>query len=573
MRDPGFPVNEAAPMVHANKQFVAMPQIFPQHPQPMDGYYNHVNEIQDNYAMSNGVDHLLYHGVIPSVGLQQPNGEGFFSQGHQVPQNFVRQSNGPNIFPGQAVINFGNHFYQGHGMMPNSIPQQEPIIDPLNQQGMVRHLNGHIYPAADVWQNVLDGDKKESQAAKQADQARMERNRLGDFTPPRAVRPDKRRFHEHNMSQHFKQEDVFDDASFNRQMTPAQRRDSMVSNSMSSSLSTPEKFTFEAPSTLENFKHPGRKSDLPMTESPSKRQKTSGLKRNPSCHQGRTVASSIPVPDAAVVPGTAIVPAAVVSPCMPPAGPAKLAPMATPGPPAPSIRSVPAPTVLLEMPAPDQITAPFKPVSGPPISFSISAPGSSPGSFVPESDPPVMYLLALSGHTASASMSGSRPPVSCSMDVPSPAAPASIPASGSAMRDGAHPAAPQSPSADAATLDVGSRDQDSDRMSEENDLLLVRFNAANAGESIATSLPAQEQRSLQPHNSAVAEDSVQEGFLPAGNPDVRPPVFGEGEFLSPNYGLEDQNSPSNVPSPLVDAGVYDDIDQEQGEYNLDVSYS
>jgi hypothetical protein len=82
------------------------------------------------------------------------------------------------------------------------------------------------------------------------------------------------------MSQDFKQEDMFSDASFHREMTPAQRRASIVPNSTSRSLPTPEKLGFSgfaAPSTQENFKHPARKSDAPQTESPSKRRKTGRL--------------------------------------------------------------------------------------------------------------------------------------------------------------------------------------------------------------------------------------------------------------------------------------------------------
>jgi hypothetical protein len=592
--DLGFPVNQAAPMVHAIQQFAAMPQMCPQHPEPMNGYYMLNNEMLSNYAIPNAEDHVPNHGVMSNFSLQQPIGGLFFHPSHEAPQNFVQQSNGPNFFPGQAVINVGNHYHQSHEMMPNSNPQQYPIIDPLNQQGMVRHLNGHMYSAVDVLQKVLDGGKRESQAAKQADRARMERNRLGDCTPPRAAQADKRRLHEQGMSQHFKQEDMSGDAtqrtmdeiheaqclespggqwvSYDREMTPAQRRSSMVSNSMSRSLSTPKKIIFATPSTPKNFEHPSRKRDLPNVASPSKRQKTCGLKRNSSWHQGMAVASSGPVPGAAMLPS------------MPFTDPSTSVPMAASGPTAPSFMSIPAPAVLLSMPAPDQITASFMPASGPPVSYSISAPGHFAGSFVPESDPPVMCSLGISGRTASASMSGSGPPISCSLNAPSPSTPASMPASGSAIQNGTHPAAPQgfspllSPglSAEAATLppsafDKGSLDQDIDE-EEEDELLLRRYSAAPAAEITAWP-PAQEQNSLQPPHSTVAEASIQEGFLPAGDPDVGPPVFGEGEFLTPNYGLEDQNGPSNVPSPLRDAGFLGDFDQEEGEYDLGVRYS
>jgi hypothetical protein len=160
-----------------------------------------------------------------------------------------------------------------------------------------------------------------------------------------------------------------------------------------------------------------------------------------------------------------------------------------------------------------------------------------------------------------------------------------MPASGSAIQNGTHPAAPQgfspllSPglSADAATLppsdsDKGYLDQDIDTKEEEDEPLLHRYSAAFAAEITAWP-PAQEQNSLQPHHSAAAEASIQEGFLPAGDSDVDPPVFGEGEFLTPNCGLEDQNGSSDAPSPLRDAAFSGDFDQEEGEYDLGVSYS
>jgi len=287
--DLGFPVDEAALMVHANQQVAVIPQMLPQlpqqmngyynpeyemrsnyampqmplqHPQPMNDHYNPENGLQTNYTMPNGEVDLPYHGVMPNVGFQQPNGEAFIHLGDQANQNFVQQSNGPNFYPGPAVINIANYYYQDHGMMPNSNLQEYLIMG-----GMVHHPDGRMYPAAEIWQKVFDGDKKESQAAKRADRARMERNRLGDCTPPRAVRADKRRFHEQGMIQRLKQEDMFDTTQ---------------SNSMCRSLSALENLIFEAPSTLENFKHPGRKCDLAKTGSTSKKRKASSLQRNSS---------------------------------------------------------------------------------------------------------------------------------------------------------------------------------------------------------------------------------------------------------------------------------------------------
>jgi hypothetical protein len=532
----------------------------------MTNYYNPVNEMQANYAMPNAQVYLPYHSVMPNFGLQQPNSEVFFHPDHQVPRNFVQESNGPNFFPGQVVINFGNHFYQGHGKIPNSNPRQDLIIDPPNQHGMLRHLNGGIYHATDLWQKILDGNKKELKAAKQADRARMEIYRLGDCTPPRALRPKKRHLHE----QDFKQEDISSDVSFNRKMTPAQRRGSIVSNSTSRNLPNPFKFTrFVTPSTPENFKHPGRKSDLPDTESPPKRQKTSDLQRNSSWHQGMAIASPMPVPG-----GT-------VSPYTPFAGPVRSAPVVAPGPTASSTMSVRAPATLFQMPALGQIAPALKPVSGPPVSYSISCPGPLAGSFLPESYPPVVCSLGIPGRTASASMSGSGLPTSCLMNVPSSATSALKPAPGSSMRNAATQGFEPLPSPDrsssTATVpplssDMGFLNQDIDGISGENELLYCRDSAAFVIESVATSSLAQKRSNLHPSNSTVREVSIQEGFLPAGNPDLGTPVFGEGEFLIQNYGLEDQNGPSNVTNSLGHAGFLDDLDREEGEYDLGVSY-
>jgi len=518
-----LPCNFHVPSSTANYHFAAMPQVYPQHPEPMNDYYNPVNEMRANYAIPNAQVHLPYHDIMPNFGLQQPNREAFFHPGNQVPRNFVQQSNGPNIFPGQVVINFGNHFYQGHCMIPNSNSQQHLIIDPSNQHGMVRHLNGCMYHAADLWQKILDGDKKALKAARQADRARREIYRLGDCTPPRVLRPKKRHLHE----QDFKQEDISSDTFFNQKVTPVQRRGSMVSNSMSRSPSDSKNFKFTgfvAPSTPENFKHPGRKSDLLDTESPSKRPKASNLQRNSSRHQGMVVASSIPVLGSAL------------SPYIPFAGPARSAPMAAPGP------------------------------------FA--------GSSLPESDPPVMCSLGISSRTASASMSGSSLPTLCSMNVPSPVTPASKPAPGSTMRNAATPGFEPllSPDHSSSTTtvpplasDIGFLNQDNDRISGENKLLLCRDSAAFVVESVATSPLAQERSCLHPSNSTTREVRIQEGFLPAGNPDLSTPVFEEDEFLLQNYGPEDRNGPSNVTNSLGHSGLFDDLDQQEGEYDLSVS--
>jgi hypothetical protein len=121
------------------------------------------------------------------------------------------------------------------------------------------------------------------------------------------------------------------------------------------------------------------------------------------------------------------------------------------------------------------------------------------------------------------------------------------------MRDGAHPAAPQGvtsllfsdPDADVATLlpptpDMGSLGPDIVEMSEEDELLLRTLNAANAEEPVIASPPAQEQRILQPHHSVIAGDNIQEGFLPAGNPDVGPQSSEKRSSFLQTTGLKSQ---------------------------------
>jgi hypothetical protein len=114
--------------------------------------------------------------------------------------------------------------------------------------------------------------------------------------------------------------------------------------------------------------------------------------------------------------------------------------------------------------------------------------------------------------------------------------------------------------------------QEIDGIFEEDELLSHRDSAAFVTESVDASPLAQEESSLQPPRST-GDVSIQEGFLPAGNPDIVTPVFGEGDFFPPNYGLENQNGSSDFPNSLGDAGCFSDFDQEEGEYEFDVSCS
>jgi hypothetical protein len=548
--DLGLPVNQAASMGYANPQFASTPQTFAQHPQQMydEGSRFLGNEMRPNLAMPSGVVHFANHSMVSNFGLQQPNGEDFFHPGHQTPQNFVQQSNGPNFFPGHAVINLGNHFHQGHGMMPNSNPQQYSMTGQLNQEGMVRHPSGQLFPARDVLQKALDGSVEASQAAERANWFRMKIKSIGSCPPPRVAHADKRRLHEHGTSRqissapgmhtsNFKQEDMFADstqrimngipvaqgfdspggyewASYNGEMTPTQRKNSMASNSMSRSLSAPKSYNFDDVSTPDNFKHQRRISDPATRERLSKRQKTSGLHRNATWPQHLANTSLMSVPGPTTVPLTPVL------------GPDASDSMPRQAPAVPSLMSVPGPTIPLAMPAPDQITASLVPISGPPVSCQIPA-----------------------------------------------------------MQNEAHPAEPQvfSPllsldaSADAALLsplgsNTGSVGQNSAELSPDQ-ILLQRLTAANREESITATLPEEEQGSLQSPRSTVTEAIIQEGALPAGNLDVGPPVFGGGEFFPPNSGVEGQNSSSNISDPLEDASYYDGFDEDNDDWAFNVSYS
>ncbi len=384
------PVNYVAPTVHDSQEFASMPKAFLQQP-PINGDHFPAFGMQSNCAMANSEAHLPYHDVIPNFGSQEPNVEGFVHRGNQAPHNFLQQS---------AVINVQNYYHPRAGMIPNINPHPYPIIDAPHQNSIVRHPNAHGDQASTVLQNAEAKHAEALQFAEHASRIRATINSLGDCTPPRAAHAYKRRLREQGMgagmhASNFKNEDMLGDAtqrimgeipvaqgvdslrmpweSYDRRMTPDQRRNSKLSSMMSRNLSTPVEHTFEAPSTPENFKHPARKKKPPEKDSPSKKKKISGVRRASAWPQGIAISSSIPF----VGPATYLAPAFA----------------------APSLGLAAVPEVLLEMPATDEFMVPFKPFSGPSASYSMHS-NSPLAGFVgleAEANPPAMPCGNLAG--------------------------------------------------------------------------------------------------------------------------------------------------------------------------------
>lgn len=250
-----FHANQAVSIAHLSQQFAFMPQMFPQYAQSLDSYYHPEDGLQATTTM--------------------PNEESIVYPGPQVSYNFFDES----------VPVDQDHYSQ---MMPTPNHLQYDAIEPLTQRGMVCHPNGHVEHAAYVYQNVDTAHAEAWQHALHADRIKASRESLGGFTPPRARRSNKRRLPAPGMGNWThaswpKRESVFGRAtqtdssgkpweSFEDGLAPGQRRSSASAHAVvSTSLSPPTEWMFEAPRTSQNFTHPAPTKAFPSSRKASAR--------------------------------------------------------------------------------------------------------------------------------------------------------------------------------------------------------------------------------------------------------------------------------------------------------------
>jgi hypothetical protein len=516
MQGPSFHANQAVSVIQSGKQSTAPPQMFPQHPHVMNGYYNPGNSIQ----------------MIPNKFPYKLNGESVVHYMQEIPHSFVEKS----IYANQQ-------YYGQPTMMQSPNLEQGRVIESLTHRGMVRHANGHVEHAAVVYQYVNAKHAEGWQLAQQIERIRAERKSLGHFTPPRGAKPYKRRLQDQVMRNGMHSSNFNLEASISsgqpwefheERPTLSQKRNSTLSHEISRSLSPHIEIKFEAPRTPQNFSHPADAKGVP-----SRMRRTGRAKKPLQFGRLSPGALATPLADSATSARTPFLAPAVST-----------------------LESVPAFAIAFSTAVEDQTPATFKPISARDVSYPApTAELSEPFSRI---EPDASLSSDISGPADLALLST---PGSLTLNGAQPAPPS----------DSNHTLSSNSSSFTAPpaslTRGISPVAQGNTGMSDEG-LFFPGLKAPIAAESTATQTPAQGQDNREVQEDTVTEAGLQEIFQTASNIDIGHDIL-LGVTLSNRNSvlLEGQNNSENILDPHEDKNLFADYDEDDGSFYFNVSYS